>query len=77
MSNFWSYKQIQEETNIPSESDDEDSEYESNYLGSATISRYFSAFRDMIGAEMLENYGEKIGGMGLTVEIDESMFGKV
>ena len=31
----------------------------------------------MIGAEMLSNPKyQKIGGQGLTVEIDESMFGK-
>ena len=33
--------------------------------------------RDVIGEEMLEQTStKKIGGLGLTVEIDESMFGK-
>ena len=37
----------------------------------------FYYFRDVIGAEMLLNESDKkIGGPGLTVEIDESMFGK-
>ena len=39
--------------------------------------RYYTAFRDIIGMEMINNYGKKIGGVGMTVEIDESMFGKV
>ena len=34
-------------------------------------------FRDVVGSELLSNGGNaKIGGPGLTVEIDESMFGK-
>ena len=34
-------------------------------------------YSDVIGAEMLANEGsKKIGGPGITVEIDESMFGK-
>lgn len=37
----------------------------------------FKFYSDAIGAEMLTNEGDKkIGGPGLTVEIDESMFGK-
>ena len=47
-------------------------------LGSATVARYFTQFRAWICAWCLENQsGNKIGGPGKTVEIDESKFGKV
>ena len=37
----------------------------------------FIYFRDIIGMEMLEDKSEsKIGGHNMTVEVDESMFGK-
>ena len=58
-------------------SEDEDDDKKGSVLGKATINRYFTAFRDAIGMEMLEHYNEKIGGPGCIVEIDESMFGKV
>ena len=98
VSNYWTYKVIQKETDISSESDTESVESDSvssSVLGKATISKYFNFFRyvhiflqliyysifyyfrDVIGAEMLLNESDKkIGGPGLTVEIDESMFGK-
>ena len=34
-------------------------------------------FRDVIGVIMVAKYGHKIGGEGMTVEIDKSMFRKV
>ena len=41
------------------------------------ITSNFLCCRDVIGEEMLEkSCTKKIGGLGLTVEIDESMFGK-
>ena len=73
---------IQKETDLSSESDtdSEDKSGDNNsssVLGKATICKYFSFFRDVIGAEMLSNINsKKIGGPGKTVEIDESMFGK-
>ena len=73
---------IQKETDLSSDSDS-DSEgnsadnKSSTVLGKATICKYFSFLRDVIGAEMLCNENpKKIGGPGKTVEIDESMFGK-
>ena len=40
---------------------------------------FVTVISDVIGAELLEleeSQGKKIGGPGMTVEIDESMFGK-
>ena len=51
----------------------------SNFFKSFPKSFYFKKklFRDVVGSELLSNGGNaKIGGPGLTVEIDESMFGK-
>ena len=69
----------QEETDLTTDEEEEDKEgpASSGVLGKATINKYFTAFRDAIGMEMLENYDVKIGGPNCTVEIDESMFGKV
>ena len=40
-------------------------------------SNFLCCCRDVIGEEMLAKTStKKIGGLGLTVEIDESMFGK-
>ena len=57
--------------------DENDEGSGSTLLAKGTISRYFTAFRDAIGMEMLEKYNKKIGGVNCVVEIDESMFGKV
>ena len=64
---------FQDETDLSSDEDDDDS---SSVLSKNTINKYFSAFRDMIGEEMVQKYNNQIGGENLTVEIDESMFGK-
>ena len=46
-------------------------------LSEKTINKFYSTFTDVIGEEMVAKYRHKIGGEGMTVEIDESMFGKV
>ena len=46
-------------------------------VGRKTVARYFTQFRAWICMWALENFSDKqIGGLGLTVEIDESKFGK-
>ena len=46
VSNYWSYKHIQNETDLTSsDSDDSDGEDCSSVLGTATISKYFTFFR--------------------------------
>ena len=75
INNFWNYQQIQTETCLSSDEEDNDSS-ESSVLSTKTINRYFTAFRDAIGIEMVTNFCDKIGGPGTHVEIDESMFGK-
>ena len=62
ISNFWTYKQIREETDILSseedDSDDSSNRVDSSVLGKATISRYFTAFWDIFGMEMLKTYNQ-------------------
>ena len=46
VSNYWSYKHIQNETDLTSSDDDSDVEGDStSVLGKATISKYFTFFR--------------------------------
>ena len=81
VANYWTWKQIQVETDLSSSDSESETEVrevdKSSVLANDTISKYFTYFRDAIGAEMLANSGyKKIGGPGTTVEIDESMFEK-
>ena len=49
----------------------------STQLSHATIAKFNNFFREIISDYVLENFSNrKIGGPGLVVEIDESMFGK-
>jgi len=46
-------------------------------VGRSTVAKYFTQFRAWICMWALEHYSEtKIGGEGMTIEIDESKFGK-
>ena len=51
VANFWTYKDIQKETNLSStdeeNSDNEDGASSSTHLGKATISKYFTFFRSV------------------------------
>ena len=64
---------LQDETDLTSE---DESDPATSKLSTATINKYFRGFRDLIGEVMLEKYNHQIGGEGMTVELDESMFGK-
>ena len=69
----WKYTQVQKECCLTS--DDEDGE--TTELSFMTINKYTVFFREIIADHMLgEGKKKKIGGPGLTVEVDESMFGK-
>ena len=48
-------------------------------LSHATIARWYNFFREIIADHMYDELkdGAKIGGVGHTVEIDESLFGKL
>ena len=73
----WTYDQTKQESCITSdESDSESSGGRS--LSNKTISKFFTLFREIICDYMYESLKTvtKIGGPGLTVEIDESQFGK-
>ena len=73
----WTYDQTQQESCVTSdESDGESSGGHS--LSSRTINKFFTLFREIICDHMYESLKSvvKIGGPGLTVEIDESQFGK-
>ena len=60
----------------------EDEDDEGTLLSSATVSKFERHFRCVIADEMMREGGQqgsefrKIGGLNLTVEIDESLFGK-
>ena len=83
IANFWSYRQVQvlkkycifflsvtkEETDLTL---DDETDEDSSVLSKATINKYYTMFRDVIGIEMVEKRSnDKIGGVGLHVEIDE------
>ena len=58
-----------EETDLTS---DDETDEDSSVLSKATINKYYTMFRDVIGIEMVEKRSnDKIGGVGLHVEIDE------
>ena len=74
----WTYDQTQQETCITSGEDSDTDTDTSTQLGSHTIDRYFKLLREIVTDYMVSSFKsvKKIGGPGLTVEIDESQFGK-
>ena len=74
----WTYEQTQQEACITSGEDSDTEADQSTQLGSNTIDRYFKLLREIVCDYMVTSFKtvEKIGGPGLTVEIDESQFGK-
>ena len=67
---------VQTECSMTSDSESED-ESTSTRLSFASICKFTTFFREVIADHIMETQREhKIGGVGLHVEIDESMFGK-
>ena len=62
---------------MTSDSDSDEEASTSTKLSYGTINKSTTFFREIIADHLLETQqSHKIGGVGLTVEIDESMFGK-
>ena len=74
----WTYEQTQQEACITSGEDSDTETSTSTQLGSDTINKYFKLLREIVTDYMVTSFKsvKKIGGPGLTVEIDESQFGK-
>ena len=68
----FTYAQVMEETSVSSDEDDDD--YKTT--APTTINKYNTMIRHMICDEMLVIGDKKIGGDNMTVEVDESLFGK-
>ena len=68
----FTYNQVMEETSVTSDEDDD----HSKTTAPTTINKYYTMFRHMICDEMLLIGNNKIGGPTMTVEVDESLFGK-
>ena len=66
------YQQVQDQSSVTSGEDEE----ECRETSSNTINKFNEIFRNMICDQMLLDGDNKIGGVGLTVEVDESLFGK-
>lgn len=73
----WTYQQTQQEACVTSDEEDCDKSC-STHLSSKSIDKYHRLFREIVSDYMFESLKSvnKIGGPGLTVEIDESQFGK-
>ena len=71
----WTYKQVENEVCITS---DEDESEDAVRISPNTINNFTKYFREIISDDMIEKNqsDNKIGGIGMTVELDESLFGK-
>ena len=67
------YHIAQQETSLSS---NEDSDNDNIITSSQTIANYYNACKDVCEFGLSQIKKPKIGGPGLTVEIDESKFGK-
>ena len=66
------YQHVQDQSSVTSGEDEEGCrETRSN-----TINTFNEIFRNMVCDQMLLDVDNKIGRVGLTVEVDESLFGK-